>query len=49
LKDTYTKLKQDKPNVAAEYIMTKALQQVDPDISIERAKRIIYGKKEDMS
>jgi len=51
LKSGYAELKNEKPSVAAEKLMTKAIQQVLPneDLSLERAKRIIYGKGEDMS
>jgi hypothetical protein len=51
LRDTYAELRGKKPSVAAEKLMTMAIQQVlpDEDISLERAKRIIYGKGDDMS
>ena len=51
MRDTYAELRDKKPSVAAEKLMTMAIQQVlpDEDISLERAKRIIYGKGDDVS
>lgn len=51
LRSTYIKLREEKPRAAADRILEKAIQGAvsDGKLSIERAKKIIYSRKNNMS